>query len=118
MFCDNSVRMKQYVIDELRPVDHQQMKSYLDRHLDSSEIGGIYWLPLNVELLTPVQKSHQDCQPHFFALELEPNRLACELLVRTKQRVRCDCIAYATREQVAWLIDFTDAMLEKLNITI
>jgi len=110
--------MKQYVIDELRPVDHQQVKTYLDQHFDRSDIGGIYRLPLDTELLSPVQKAHQDCQPFYFALELEPNRLACELLVRTKQLVRCDCMGYATREQLVWLIDSMDAILEKLKIEI
>lgn len=110
--------MKQYVIDELRPVDHQQVKSYLDEQLDSSDIGGIYWLPLPDELLTPVQKEHSDCQPFFFALELESGRLSCETLVRTKQRIRCDCIAHATRDQLLWMIECIDAIFDKLTIQI
>ncbi len=110
--------MKQYVIDELRPVDHQLVKSYLDEQLGSSDIGGIYWLPVADELLTPVQREHLDCQPFFFALELEPARLSCETLVRTRYRIQCDCIGYATRDQLLWMIDYMDAILKKRNIRI
>ena len=39
-----------------------------------------------------------------------------ELLVRTKNRVRCDCIAYADEKQFVWLIQYIDAVFEKLDI--
>lgn len=53
-----------------------------------------------------------------FALKLEQNLLACELLVRTQKHIRCDCMAYATEKQRNWLIDQIDAVLEKLAICI
>jgi hypothetical protein len=39
--------MKQYVIDELRPEDHNKIKKYLDETYGSAEIGGIYWVPIH-----------------------------------------------------------------------
>ncbi|MEJ2475367.1 MAG: hypothetical protein P8Y74_15975 [Desulfobacterales bacterium] len=42
--------------------------------------------------------------------------MACELLVRTRQRVRCSCIAYATRPQRNWIIQMLDDIFDELNI--
>jgi len=42
--------------------------------------------------------------------------LACELLVRTKNRMRCDCIQYATANQRNWLIELIDNMFSRLEI--
>lgn len=36
--------MKQYVIDGLTLKDYTALKAYLDEHLESAPIGGIYWL--------------------------------------------------------------------------
>jgi len=108
--------MKQYLIDELRPHDHEQIKNYLDANFARAELDGIYWIPLETRLLTPVQTEHTACQPFFLVLALEPTSLACELLVRTKQRMRCDCIGYATEVQRNWIIGRVDALLDELAI--
>ncbi len=108
--------MKQYVIDELRPSDHKRLKQYLDENFVVSDLGGLYWVPLEPEILTACQAEHRKCQPHYFALELLPDRLACELLVRTRNSIRCECIQYATDRQRNWLIDLIDAIFEKLEL--
>lgn len=108
--------MKQYVIDELRLQDHQKLKTYLDDTFSSSVIGGIYWIPLEGQILTDVQLAHSDCQPHYFALDLTEERLSCELLVRTQARMRCDCMGYATETQRNWLIRLIDCILAELEI--
>ncbi len=110
--------MKQYVIDGLRLEDHQKLKAYLDQYLRSSTIGGVYWLELDQDVLTPVQKSHGDCRPHVFALMLEESYLSCEFLVRIEKKIKCDCMDYATQEQRNRLMDQVDAILEKLDIRI
>ncbi len=108
--------MKQYVIDELRLQDHQKLKTYLDDTFSSSVIGGIYWIPLEGQILTDVQLAHSDCQPYYFALDLTEERLSCELLVRTQARMRCDCMGYATETQRNWLIRLIDCILAELEI--
>jgi len=110
--------MKQYLIDGLGLEDYRKLKTYLDKYLESSPLGGIYWLELDKELLTPIQKNHEECYPHVFALMLEETYLSCEFLVRIKKNIKCDCMDYATREQRDWLIDQADAILEKLDIRI
>lgn len=110
--------MKQYLIDGLGFKDYHKLKAYLDKYLKSSPLGGIYWLELDTEILTPVQADHKECHPHFFTLMLEETYLSCELLVRIKKNIKCDCMDYATKEQREWLIDQADAILEKLDIRI
>ena len=108
--------MKQYVVDEIRLADHDKIKTYLDKTFGPAEMGSIYWLPVDAELLSDKQKAHVECQPFYLALELEEDRLACELLVRTRNRVRCDCIAYATEHQRNWAVNVVDAVFERLEI--
>ena len=49
---------------------------------------------------------------------LEASYLACELLVRIKTNIKCDCMGYATETQRNWLVDWADAVLEKLSISV
>jgi len=108
--------MKQYLIDEIRPPEHEKLKAYLDEHLGRAVMDGLYWVPIAEDMLNETQRGHTDCQPFLFSLELAPESLHCELLVRTNNRMRCDCIGYATDVQRNWLIDSIDAIFEKLDI--
>ena len=108
--------MKQYVIDELRPADFNKIKEFMDETHESSELGHLYWFRLDDEILSPFQTEHKDCYPFYFAVELESDRISFELLIRTKNRVRCECMAYATEDQRNWLIRSVDAAFARLNI--
>ena len=109
--------MKQYVVDELRPADHETLRQFLQKKYGESVLEGLYWVPLDKSLYSPVQAEHKQCQPYYVALNLEPHLLAGELLVRTQNRVRCDCIAYATDAQRNWLMTLVDDMFAELGIT-
>ncbi len=108
--------MKQYVIDELRLEDHEKIKTYMDEHFGPADMGDIYWIPLDPDLYDEKQLSHDECRPFYFTIHLSSMSLIVELLLRTKSRIRCDCIKYATKEQFFWLICFVDAILERLEI--
>ena len=108
--------MKQYVIDELRPADFEAIKNHLADKYGSAAMDGVFWIPVEEQLLSETQAAHRDCRPHFFAIDLDQNRLACELLVRTKSRLRCDCIRYATMAQRNWLIATIDDIFDRLSI--
>ncbi len=110
--------MKQYVIDQLRPSDYFKVKGYLDMNLQPSGIPDVYWLVLPDDLQAGLQSEHADCRPFYFALELGPSSLSCELLVRTLHQVRCDCMGYATPAQREWLIQTVDDMFHQLEIAI
>lgn len=108
--------MKQYVIDELRPADHRKIKKYLDEKFGPCALGAIYWIPMAPANYSEVQKQHTTCQPFYFVIDLEPNMIACELLIRSRARIRCDCISYATANQRNWFIGFMDRIFHKLDI--
>ena len=108
--------MRQYRIDELRPKDYEHLQKYLDEHYGSSHMEGLYWIPVEDDLLDEVQAAHNDCRPFWFALELQPTFVSFELLIRTRNRVRCDCIRYANAAQRESIIRFADAMFETLKI--
>jgi hypothetical protein len=110
--------MKQYVIDQLRPDDYFRIKAYLDMNLHQSGIPDIYWLILPQYMQEGIQAEHAGCQPFYFALELCPSSLSCELLVRTLSHVRCDCVHYASPAQRDWLIQTVDDICNQLEISI
>ena len=110
--------MKQYVVDEIRPEDYARLKVEIEARYGPAELGGIYWLPVDAERLNTVQAAHVECHPLCVALELCSDRLVCELLVRTRQRVRCDCMAYADDRQRSWLMDTVDGIFTRLEIKI
>jgi hypothetical protein len=110
--------MKQYVIDELSFKDCEKIKNYFDKHFGASEVGGIYWVHLDQEILAETQISHSECKPFYFAIELEPGKISCEFLVRTENKIRCSCINYATETQRNWFICLIDSILEKLEINV
>lgn len=110
--------MKQYVVDQLRYLDFEKLKASLDQTVGPAELGGIYWIRMDDGLLTPVQAEHRECQPFVAALELQEDRLALELLIRTRNRIRCSCIAYADDRQRSWLIGLVDRLLAQLEISV
>ncbi len=110
--------MKQYVIDEIRSEDYKKIRAYLDENSGPCPIDGVYWLPLDPAVLNQTQAEHSKCRPFYFVIELEPTRISCEMLVRTRNSVRCDCMGYATDEQFLWLVRRTDDMLDELEIKI
>jgi hypothetical protein len=108
--------MKQYVIDELRRKDYDLIKAYMEEHFLSSDVDGIYWIRLDQDILTEIQIAHADCQPFYFAVDLEADLITFEMLIRTRKRIRCSCMGYATDIQRNWLIGLADAIFDELGI--
>ena len=108
--------MKQYVIDQLRESDYHQIREFLERSTEAKGLEGIYWADLPLELYSETQKEHTPCHPHYFAISLDWNAVAFELLIRSRQVIRCYCIAYATPQQREYILDFADRMLAELKI--
>jgi len=108
--------MRQYVIDQLKREEIDRIRTFLDENCERSELEGLYWLRLPDDLLSGVQVEHRECAPFFFAVELGDSWLKFEFLVRTRSRLRCHCIQHATQAQRGYLLNFVDAMTEKLGI--
>lgn len=110
--------MKQYVIDQLRWNDYEAIRKYLDDLAEKTELEGVYRIELPQVLQTAIQKEHPKCQPYFFAVNLSFDRVEFELLVRSRQIMRCNCIGYAAPAQRDHIIGLADEMLDRLEIKI
>ena len=108
--------MKQYVIDQLRESDFYQIRDFLDRNTEGASLEGIYSVNLPSHLHTAIQSEHGNCQPFYFAISLTRNDVSFELLIRSRQVLRCSCIGYATPQQRDHIIGFADRMIEDLRI--
>ena len=105
--------MRQFVIDELSPLERDNLDSFLKRTLKQGPMVGIYWFVLPADLHSDEQQGHDDCGPFYLAVELEDTRLSFELLVRSTSNLHCSCIAYATPVQRQFVLDFIDTMIEE-----
>ncbi len=103
--------MRQFVIDELSPLERDNLDSYLKRTLKPGPMQGIFWLMLPEDLLAEAQRGHESCGPFYLGVELEEKHLCFELLVRSHSNLHCTCITYATNGQRQFVLDFIDRML-------
>lgn len=108
--------MKQYIIDQLRESDYEEIKQYLNANARSSAMEGIYWIDIPEELYTSVQKEHAQCQPFYFAVNLNRRYIGFEFLIRSHTVLRCSCIGYATKTQRDFIIDLADSIIDLLKI--
>ncbi len=109
--------MRNYIIDELNAEDKEALHIFFQNNNMQAFMQGIYWLSVPDVLYTGEQKKHADqCGPYIMGLDLGQDSVCLELLVRAKNRMRCSCVAYATKEQRIWAMDTLDTILEELGI--
>ena len=108
--------MRQLMIDEIPRKQMEAVVSYLEEKTEPSGLDKIYWLEVPADLLAPVQWEHRECGPHYWAIELGKEFLKFEFLVRCRQRLRCDCVQYATPAQEAFLMKFARTLIEALSL--
>ncbi len=103
--------MRQYMIDEISFLEHDNLDSYLKRTLKPGALEGVYFLAVPPDLIGPAQIDHEQCGPFYFSVVLEKNSVRFELLVRSSTNMHCSCIARATPAQRQFVLDFADRML-------
>ncbi len=108
--------MRQIVIDELSPMEKDNIDSYLKRSLKMGPMIGLYWLVLPEKLYSDKQQGHDDCAPFYMAVEVEQQRVRFELLVRSEANLHCTCIAHTNSVQRQFVLDFIDKMVEEEHI--
>ena len=108
--------MRQYVIDQLREHDFLKLEDYLNSNAEPGDLPGIYWIPIPEMLHENLQRQHTGCQPFYFAINLDRQSISFELLVRTRSRLRCGCIQYATPKQRDYILDYADRLFERLSL--
>jgi hypothetical protein len=108
--------MRQFLIDEIPKRQMEEVSAYLAGKTERSGLDKLFWLDLPKDILAPVQWEHQDCGPHYLAIETGKDFLKFELLVRSRKRLRCDCVQYATPAQEAFLLKFAHNLIESLDL--
>ena len=110
--------MRSYCIDEFVPGELERLAERLDSMALSAGMEALYWLPVPHNLLTPIQKIHEsECGPYVLALEILDESLRLELLVRARNKLRCDCVAYAEQKLVDHMFCYVHGLLDELKIT-
>lgn len=105
--------MRQFVIDELSPMERDNIDSYLKRNLVPGPMIGLYWVELPDRLLSETQQEHSDHGPFHLAVEVTNTSVRFELLVRSQVNLHCKCIAHATAPQRQHILEIIDRMLEE-----
>ncbi len=108
--------MRQIVIDELSPMERDNIDSYLKRSLKPGPMIGLYWIELPPDLLSAAQHGHEKCAPFYLGVEVEKDQVRFELLVRSNTNLHCSCIAHATSAQRNFVLDFIDKMVSEEQI--
>ena len=108
--------MRQYSIDELGPAKVREVREYLDSHCEKSGLENIYWLRIPDDMLSPDQYSHKQCQPHCAGIEVGERQVVFEMLVRSRNSLKCSCISYATAQQRQFILAFADRMCQELGL--
>lgn len=105
--------MRQIVIDELSPMERDNIDSYLKRTLQPGPMIGLYWIVLPADLYSEAQQGHDEHGPFYLAVEVEQSQVRFELLVRSQSNLHCTCIAYASPTQRQFVLDLIDRMVEE-----
>jgi hypothetical protein len=105
--------MRQFVIDELSPMECDNIDSYLKRTLKRGPMIGLYWLELPPDLYSEAQQGHEEHGPFHIAVEVAGSTVKFEFLVRSQTNLHCSCIAHASTAQRQFVLDFIDRMLKE-----
>lgn len=108
--------MRQFLVDEIPRRLMEEIDAYLKERVVPSGLDKVYWLELPPDLLSPLQRDHPHCGPHYLAIELGKDFVKFEFLVRSRQRLRCDCVHYATPVQETFLLNFAQTLIQALDL--
>lgn len=109
--------MREYIVSDLTAAECETIESALKERGWNAGLDGLYWLPVPSEALNDLQKAHTDCAPHVAAIEVGKDSVRLELLIRAKNRLRCDCVSYAEPAQTARIISFLHKTLSEMGVT-
>lgn len=108
--------MRSYLIDELSESTVRLIAEYFAGSDYCSTLKNLYWLPVEEELLEPIQKEHlHECGPYQMAVELGETSVRLELLVRAQNVLRCACIRYLKPEAERAMMQKLDAIIMSIN---
>lgn len=108
--------MRSYLVDELTFPLVLALEKHLKGQGLASPLEGLYWIPVPEAHLSPVQQAHlEQCGPYVLALELRDDAIRLEWLVRGLNRMRCECLDFASpalaRQMEHWLNTLLDDLM-------
>jgi len=108
--------MRQFLVDEIPHRQMEAIEDYLKKKTIASGLEKIFWLEIPEDLLSPIQYEHKGCGPHYLAIELGQDFLKFEFLVRSRKRLRCDCVQYVSPAQETFLLNFAHTLILALDL--
>ena len=108
--------MRQFLVDEIPHRQMEAIEDYLKKKTIASGLEKIFWLEIPEDLLSPIQYEHKGCGPHYLAIELGQDFLKFEFLVRSRKRLRCDCVQYVSPAQEIFLLNFARTLIQTLGL--
>ena len=108
--------MRAYLLDEISASDMKKITTYLKERSIRSRLNSIFWIKIPEDLLSGAQYDHKSCRPYVFAAELGDDWFKAELFVRTLEGMGCICQNYATPQQREFILNFSQAMLDALDV--
>ncbi len=108
--------MRQLVWDELSAEDANLVRKWLTDHADPSGLEDVFWVGLPETLWSESQQEHPDGQPYCFAVEVGPDHVKFEFLIRSHYSLRHPATGFATDRQRRYILEFTDRLLAEVRI--
>ncbi|MFP4084457.1 MAG: hypothetical protein ACOCPS_06995 [Desulfonatronovibrio sp.] len=111
--------MRSYLVQEINDSDMTKILKSVTEKAYKIPMEGLFWITVPQNLLSQVQNEHQhQCGPHYMALETGKDWIKLELLVRCEQKIRCDCISYATPDQREFMIEYLDRLIRNQDVRV
>ncbi len=108
--------MRQLLLDELSAQDVDRIHQWLADNADASRLEGVYWVDLPEDLLSHTQRTADGGRPYSFAVEVGPDYVKLEFLVRSRYSLHHPGTGFATASQRLFILEYSDRLLGELKV--
>ncbi len=111
--------MRSYLVEGFEDAQLEKLSQLLtDMQLQGS-MPGLFWLPIPTPMHTTLQDEHvKECGPYVMGFEIKHQSVQLEFLVRARNALHCQCVAYASPELQMHMMHYVEDLFVQLNITI
>ncbi len=111
--------MRSYLVEGIEDAQLEKLSQLLtDMQLHGS-MTGLFWLPIPTAMHTPLQEEHaKDCGPYVMGFEIKHQSVQLEFLVRAKNALHCQCVAYASPALQMHMMHYVEDLFAELAITV
>ncbi|MBU0515955.1 MAG: hypothetical protein KJ621_14405 [Proteobacteria bacterium] len=108
--------MRQLLLDELSAEDVDRIRRWLADNAEASGLEGVYWVDVPEDLLSDRQRTEAGGRPYSFAVEVGPDYVKLEFLVRSRYSLHHPGTDFATAPQRLFILEYSDRMLQELKV--